>query len=547
MKRLLLFFAVVFIASYSGSICAQISFANPSNYTVGTAVGFGTVKSGDFNNDGFKDIACVMAADNSIGILLNTGTGTFGPVQVITSASTSASFAVGDFNNDHLDDLAAGAGTAGAPELNIFLNNSANPGTFTKTTYPGVSPSADMEAIDYNKDGNMDLVIGGMADISLLQNDGQGVFSVAGTVLSGETPFDIVVKDLDGNGYDDIVLCNQYASQGNLNILKVFKNDGAGNFSLADSYNVGSASFSIAVNDINGDGKPDIAACVPNSTGNNALVYLFENNGSGGFTPTSNFISGTYAGAVILNDFDGDGYNDLTAGDIQGSSTAIFVNNGVSAGNFTLQNAISTPFPWSAISEDFNKDGKPDLAIMDASTASVSVYLNTTQWALPVDLKAFTGKLNNGIARLDWESGVETAFEGYEIEKSTDGTGYIKIGSVEAKGSNQTYQFTIPQTENIALYRLKLKSEDESHTYSHVVTVNNSSMPTAVILSPNPARNFIHVQIKVAGKLAIYDGAGKIIKTEQLQVGDNKIDIRNLNAGVYYGIIGNTKLSFIKY
>ena len=72
---------------------------------------------------------------------------------------------------------------------------------------------------------------------------------------------------------------------------------------------MGSYPQAVAIGDLNGDGKPDLA--VANGLSNNVSILLGIGNGN--FAAGANFPVGTNPVAIGLADFNNDGYKDLFA------------------------------------------------------------------------------------------------------------------------------------------------------------------------------------------------------------------------------------------
>lgn len=546
MKRALLSTLALFTMTFSNYLQAQITFEDPVTYRLtGSSFSFSKIESADFNNDGFKDIAATV--NDNLYLLINNGDGTFMPSQEVGYFYSQSALCVGDFNNDGLTDIVVGSQQPNFNIISILLNDPDNPGAFLfPATYStGTESIVDLKAIDFNNDGNLDIVEAGRPGVLiLLQNDGQGAFTIANSYSVGESPVKIVVKDLDADGFNDLVLKMQYPQNIN-NEIKIFRNNQDGNFTLSNIYLAGNGASDIAVEDINQDNNPDIIAC-SNSSG---ALFSLLNDGTGQFSVAIQIASIDQGSTLNCADFDGDRLKDLIVGSMQHQDLSIFINSPTTPGTFTVQHPIGSStlfYPWRSVSEDFNNDKKPDLAIVEYQRPFASVYLNNSDWTLPVDLKDFKGSINNGTVRLDWNSGIEANFSHYEIEKSINEEPYIKIGSVEAKGSNQNYQFKITQPEKIVNYRLKLSNNDGSFSYSKVLNILNQTIKTFVKLWPNPSKNFINIQLNASGIFKIFDNSGKLIQSEEIRKGENKIDIRKLSTGVYYGLIGDSKFKFIK-
>src|SRR5215510_9760656 len=121
-----LYFLSACLALFSTSAYG-VGFSLPVNYAVGiTPVAIAT---GDFNEDGYVDLAVLdlynSGGKSTVSILLNNGDGTFQPAVSYLNGVAGSQVAVGDFNNDGILDLAAGAGDG----VHILFGN--GDGTFS--------------------------------------------------------------------------------------------------------------------------------------------------------------------------------------------------------------------------------------------------------------------------------------------------------------------------------------------------------------------------------------------------------------------------------
>jgi phospholipase C len=122
----------------------------------------------DLNNDGKTDLAFVNQTDNTVGILLGVGDGTFLPNPLLTTGTAPASLTTGDFNGDGKIDLAVVNATSNT--MSLFLGR--GDGTFqAKTDTPTGSAPLSISAGDFEGNGTMDLAVAnsGANSVSILK------------------------------------------------------------------------------------------------------------------------------------------------------------------------------------------------------------------------------------------------------------------------------------------------------------------------------------------------------------------------------------------
>ena len=191
---------------------------------------------------------------------------------------------------------------------------------------------------------------------------------------TGSRPTSVAVADVNGDGKPDVLTTNTTT-----NTVGVLLGSGSGTFTLqANSPSTGANTFpfAIAVADVNGDGKPDVLTVNPNAY----TVSLLLGNGNGGFALQANSPSTGASGpafAMVVADVNGDGRPDVFTANSSNSTVSVLLGNG--SGGFALQaNSPGTgpnSSPIGITVADANGDGKPDLLTANQNTGTVGVLL----------------------------------------------------------------------------------------------------------------------------------------------------------------------------
>ncbi len=136
---------------------------------------------------------------------------------------------------------------------------------------------------------------------------------------------------------------------------------------------------------------------------------------------------------------------------------------------------------------------------------------------LPLKLGQFSATKKTGQVDLIWETLSEENTSHFEIERSSDGNNWTRIGEVIANGNStqkQSYSYTDPAPSILtSFYRLKMADKDGIYTYSRVITVTAAAEFTGIRVFPNPAHETIQVQYEAARsgslQLMVTDASGR--------------------------------------
>ena len=389
--------------------------------------------SGDFNNDGKKDLAVVATNPGTITLMLlqGNGDGTFtyqnsitinhsgeqatdfkaadltgeGKTDLVLTSTGSGSpgfystyvflwngnfsfsqsaitglggcpranaLVIADFNHDNHPDLAVSNSGCGH-EIDVMLGN--GDGTFqTPVGYStDVGAPNSIAAGDFNGDGNIDLVsvnnLGG-TPLNTFLGTGDGKFGTPIDTPSVYDPNYVAVGDFNGDGKDDVIVSSDQLDGVQLSI-------GDGSFAPPVQYAVLSEPTRVYVVDLNGDKRPDWVSITHGSEQFGVVL----GTGTGGFSAAiDSWSTPDDAGstdAIVAADFNQDGNLDYATVGPDIYYPGINISMGDGAGHFDVPvHYTAGNNPNALVAGKFNKDKYPDIAVLDQSDGMVTVLLN---------------------------------------------------------------------------------------------------------------------------------------------------------------------------
>jgi hypothetical protein len=287
------------------------------------------VALGDVDGDG--DLDALVANSRGSGqpdtIWLNDGAGQFSDSGQRLGSSSTEAVALGDLDGD--GDLDAFVATDWINA--VWLNDGA--GTFHDSGQSlGDSVSLAVALGDLDGDGDLDAFVGNAVQESRGQpnavwlNDGTGTFTDSGQRLGDTATFVVALGDLDGDGDLDVFVAN---GDDKSEADEVWLNDGTGAFSDTGQRLGSASSHAMALGDVDGDGDLDAFVGVAHSSPDNKI---WLNDGAGNFSDSGQDLSGPNVADVALGDLDGDGDLDVFMGTYYGGNE-VWLNDG--AGNLS--------------------------------------------------------------------------------------------------------------------------------------------------------------------------------------------------------------------
>jgi hypothetical protein len=191
--------------------------ALPTTYVAGRGA---TIRTGDFDNNGRRDLISVASGNTGADVFLGNGDGTFtrGPLQNgLQHVGDDNALLVGDLNGDGIDDIVVGNQFN---KLEIYLGK--GDATFTAApvvTLPSPMPNPPIGdpifnpvIADINADGKADIVLNSASAVYVFLGNGDGTFAPQVAQASGRY---VTVADLNDDGILDMV----FTTSGSSNVV----------------------------------------------------------------------------------------------------------------------------------------------------------------------------------------------------------------------------------------------------------------------------------------------------------------------------------------
>lgn len=210
------------------------------------------IEAADIDGDADQDILC-LSYDGTVRLFRNDGRGNFPTLMssLVPVGLHPGAVAVGDLNQDgQLDFVTANSGNN---TVSILLNTGT--GTFVVAPPATMSIySGEVALADVDLDGDLDLLTGGYNSIHASLNDGQGNFGPATATPIAGSSVSLAPADLNGDGAPDVLSANA-----NDQTLSVLLNDGTGRFQ-ASNLSVPGRPYRIIAVDVDQDDDLDMVS-----------------------------------------------------------------------------------------------------------------------------------------------------------------------------------------------------------------------------------------------------------------------------------------------
>lgn len=353
MKRTIFVSLITFIVLSLGValpsviLAASRSFSQHAIETTSTYFRPLTIDTVDMEGDGDKDIVVGDQYYDDILWYNNNGSQSFTKTTIDSNMNYPEKVMAVDFDkNGTMDVVAMGNGGT-----YWYSNNGSQ--VFTKTSLGNPNSGySQFDVVDLDKDNDLDFVATSYSSryIYWLENNGSMGFTSHTIVTDYYYPWGICTGDFDGDTEIDIAVTGVQ-----WNRVSWFKNDGSEGFSWFDIDSNFRNSDYIVCEDLDGSGSIDIIAGSRIGDG----VVWYNNDGGGLFARGTVGASGGTQ-TVAVGDVDDDGDMDVTAVDDAANTIWWYDNDG---GESFTRRTVNASFnsPYSVAIVDLDKDGNTDI------------------------------------------------------------------------------------------------------------------------------------------------------------------------------------------
>ncbi len=178
---------------------------------------------------------------------------------------------------------------------------------------------------DVNGDGRLDVLTANgyfgsnSGDVSVVLGNGDGTFQAQQRFAVGGSPTSVAVADVNGDGRLDLVTADGSYYSGGVSVLL---GNGDGTFQAEQRFAVGAGPSSVAVADVNGDRRLDVLTA--NSYTNDVSVLLGA--GDGTFQAQPRFAVGAGPLSVAVGDVNEDGWLDVVTTNLYSDNVSVLLH-----------------------------------------------------------------------------------------------------------------------------------------------------------------------------------------------------------------------------
>lgn len=208
--------------------------------------------------------------------------------------------------------------------------------------------------------------------------------------------------------------------------------------------------------------------------------------------------------------------------------------NGVGGWTTTIQSAVQTTLA------DFGETENGELYAV--SLSSNAVYRITASGTVPLTLIDFNAYAKDKITALDWQTSSENNVAQFDVEYSSNGKTFTKVGTLKAlnkpTGAHYTFEHTPTEPLSNLLYRLKMIDRAGDFTYSKTISVVFNEYNKDDFIYPSIVNNKVlnFSLLESFNTLEIININGTIVYQQNMEgkIGRFDMAIKNIPTGTYF-------------
>lgn len=476
----------------------------------------------DYDHDGFQDVVITGQGITGNKTYLYRNNGNMQLViadSLMYEAGADGDVAFGDYNNDGFADIALSGNWRSA----LYRNNGN--GTFSLVPDAGL-PDLNSTSIgwgDYDNDGDKDLLMvgdDGSVVAFIMQNNNGSFMRIDLLGVDGAIGGSARFGDHNLDGYLDIMITGKDYSL--TPVSYIYRNNADRTFSNAFAGFVGTALGPADWIDYDNNGAPDVMLSGQNAGCGNASTRLYNNNGIGDYEEYPAGLAFVERASSTWGDFDNDGDFDLLLAGISVSATRMLYRNDLLNHSFVTNTPptipiISTPSVWENIAV-LNWELSSDMQT-PASGLSYNVRVGTT----PGGIEIVAPEADPASGKLFMPSSGNAAGKNYFILTGLQpGTYYYSVQAVDqayfGSGFSEEQSFIILPTNTIFNHRAEELLQVHREGGNLLVSISDDDNPES----------------KYSGSLIqLFNSMGVLVKSTGFEAGRAVINVSSLPSGIY--------------